>query len=95
MPMKAARAIITKWYCFCNIFPGPTRSSRLKKSKRENTNISSYSFVPYDILQQMKKNKVVNERLLTLSGYGAGFNTVAGTKNLIALNFNTLKARVL
>ena len=35
------------------------------------------------------------KRLLTLSGYGAGFNTVAGTKNLIALNFNTLKARVL
>jgi len=67
MPMKTARAIITKWYCFCNIFPGPAtyitqpdlQDSKNLKGKTQ----TSVVIVPYDILQQMKKNKVVNERL--------------------------------
>ena len=36
-----------------------------------------------------------SESLLTLSGSRAGFNTVACTKDLVALYINALKPRVL
>jgi len=35
------------------------------------------------------------ERLLTLPGFRAGLDTVTSTEDLVTLNFNTLKPRVL
>ena len=38
---------------------------------------------------------VKESSMLTVSGFRSGFHVVTGTKDLVTLNFNTVKARIL